>query len=321
MKPSRLTVLLVCLAFAPFNAVAQTWPAKPLKAIVPFAAGSPTDIVPRLVFEQISTQIGQGIVVENRAGAGGTIGASVVAKAAPDGYTVLAPSSAHTIAPALYPNLGYDPARDFAAVAPLGNAPFVLVVTPDKGFKSVGDLVAAAKAKPGAFNFSSPGVGSASHLSAELFRLGAGVQAVHVPFKGGVEAMTEVIAGRMDFFFMALGAALPHIRDGKLSALAVNGPARSPALPDVPTLREAGFSKAENPTWFGLFLPAGTPQDVVDRLYRETAKALQQPKVRDKLTALGVDPMAMTSREFAAFVEMQIAADAALVKATGLRPK
>ena len=321
MKPIRLTVLSLCLALATFGAEAETWPAKPLKAIVPFAAGSLTDIVPRLVFDQLSQQIGQGIVVENRAGAGGTTGANAVAKAAPDGYTMLAPSSAYTIAPALHPNLGYDPVRDLAGVTPLGNAPFALVVTPGRGFKTVHDLVAAAKAKPGAMNFASPGVGSASHLSAELFRLSAGVQAIHVPFKGGVEAMTEVIAGRIDFFFMALGAALPHIRDGKLTALAVNGPARSPALPEVPTLRETGFGNADNPTWFGLFLPAGTPQDIVDRLYRETAKALQEPKVRNKLTALGVDPMAMTPREFTAFVDKQVAADAALVKAIGLKAK
>jgi tripartite-type tricarboxylate transporter receptor subunit TctC len=321
MKSIRLMVLSLCLTLAVCKAEAETWPAKPLKAVVPFAAGSLTDIVPRLIFEQLSQQIGQSIVVENRPGAGGTTGANAVAKAAHDGYTMLAPSSAYTIAPALYPNLGYDPARDFAAVTPLGSAPFVLVVTPGRGFKTVRDLVAAAKAKPSAMNFASPGVGSASHLSAELFRLSAGIQAVHVPFKGGVEAMTEVIAGRIDFFFMALGAALPHIRDGKLTALAVNGPARSTALPDVPTLQEAGFGNAENPTWFGLFLPAGTPQHIVDRLHRETVKALQAPKVRDKLAALGVDPMAMTPREFTAFVEKQIATDAALVKAIGLREK
>jgi tripartite-type tricarboxylate transporter receptor subunit TctC len=319
MKPLRLTVLSLCLALATLNAEAQTWPAKPLKAVVPFAAGSLTDIVPRLVFEQLATQIGQGIVVENRPGAGGTIGANVVAKAVPDGYTVLAPSSALTIAPALYPNLGYHPARDFAAVAPLGIAPFVLVVNSDRGFSTVRDLVTAAKAKPGAFNFSSPGVGSASHLSAELFRLSAGVQAVHVPFKGGVEAMTEVIAGRIDFFFMAMGAALPHIRDGKLTALAVNGTKRSAALPEVPTLQEAGFNNAENPTWFGLFLPAGTPREIVDKLHHETLKALQEPKVREKLARLGVDPMVMTLQEFDAYVAKQVAADGALVKAIGLK--
>src|SRR5262245_13777619 len=169
----------------------QTWPTKPLRAIVPIAAGSLTDIVPRAVFDHLSAQIGQSIVVENRPGAGQTIGTTLVAKAPPDGYTILATSSGHTIASSLYPNLAYDPAQDFAAVAPLGVSPFVLVVQPGRGFKTVRDLVAAAKAKPGAFNFSSPGVGTASHMSAERFRLSAGVQAVHVPFKGGVEAMTE----------------------------------------------------------------------------------------------------------------------------------
>ena len=307
------------LGLATMDAQAQTWPTKPLRAIVPIAAGSVVDIVPRVVFEQLSTQLGQSIVVENRPGAGQTIGANLVAKADPDGYTVLVNSSAHTIAPARYANLSYHPARDFAAVAPLGVTPFVLVVPPSRGFKTARDFVAAAKAKPGAFNFSSPGVGSASHLSAERFRLSAGVQATHVPFKGGVEAMTEVIAGRIDFFFMALGAALPHIRDGKLTALAVNGATRSAALPDVPTIAEAGFANAEYPTWLGLFLPAGTPREIVDRLHRETLKALQEPKVRDKLATLGVDPMAMAPKEFDAYVENQIAIDAALVKAIGLK--
>ncbi len=319
MKSIPLPVLSLCLVLATLKAEAQTWPAKPLKAVVPFAAGSLIDVVPRLVFEQLSTQIGQGIVVENRPGAGGTIGANVVAKAAPDGYTVLVTSSAHTIAPALNPNLSYLPARDFAAVTPLGITPFVLVVNPDRGFSTVRDLVTAAKAKPGAFNFSSPGVGSASHLSAELFQLSAGVQAVHVPFKGGVEAMTEVIAGRVDFFFVAMGAALPYIRDGKLTALAVNSNKRTAALPGVPTLQEAGFANAENPTWFGLFLPAGTPREIIDKLHHETLKALQESRVQEKLATLGVDPMMMTPQEFDAYVNKQVAADAALVKAIGLK--
>jgi tripartite-type tricarboxylate transporter receptor subunit TctC len=204
-------------------------------------------------------------------------------------------------------------------VAPLGMTPFVLVVNPDRGFSTVRDLVTAAKAKPGAFNFSSPGVGSASHLSAELFQLRAGVQAVHVPFKGGVEAMTEVIAGRVDFFFVAMGAALPYIRDGKLTALAVNSNKRTAALPGVPTLQEAGFANAENPTWFGLFLPAGTPREIIDKLHHETLKALQEARVQEKLATLGVDPMMMTPQEFDAYVNKQVAADAALVKAIGLK--
>jgi tripartite-type tricarboxylate transporter receptor subunit TctC len=321
MKPFR--VMLICalvLSAATFSAEAQTWPTKPLRAIVPIAAGSVLDIVPRVVFEQLSAQVGQSIVVENRPGAGGTIGSSFVAKAAPDGYTVLVNSSAHTIAPSRYANLGYDPARDFAAVALLGVSPFVLVVPPTRGFKTARDLVAAAKAKLGAFNFASPGVGTASHLSAERFRLSAGVQATHVPFKGGVEAMTEVMTGRIDFFFVALGAALPHIRDGKLTALAVNSATRSAALPDVPTIAESGFNNAECPTWLGLFLPAATPREIVDKLHQETVKALQEAKVREKLATLGVDPMVMTPKEFDAYVEKEIAADAALVKAIGLRP-
>lgn len=314
-------VIVLGLFLTGFEAEAQTWPAKPLKAVVPFAAGSAIDIVPRVVFEQLSTQLGQSIVVENRGGAGGTIATSLVAKADADGYTLLATSSAHTIAPSLYATLSYDPSRDFAAVIPLGSTPFVLVAPPEKGFKTVRDLVTAAIAKPGAFNFASVGVGSASHLSAERFRLSSGLQAVHVPFKGGPEAMTEVIAGRIDFFFVATGAALPQIQDGKLTALAVNGAKRSPALPAVPTMQEAGFNNAEYPTWFGLFLPAKTPRDIVDRLHRETLKALQEPKVRDKLATLGVEPMIMNSRDFDAHVDKEIAINAALVKAVGLKAK
>jgi tripartite-type tricarboxylate transporter receptor subunit TctC len=322
MKPFRvMLVSALVLPAAIFKAEAQTWPTKPLRAIVPIAAGSVLDIVPRVVFEQLSKQLGQSIVVENRPGAGGTIGSSYVAKAAPDGYTILVNSSAHTIAPARYGNLGYDPARDFSAVAPLGVSPFVLVASPGRGFETVRDLVAAAKAKPGAFNFASPGFGTASHLSAERFRLSSGVHATHVPFKGGVEAMTEVMAGRIDFFFVALGAALPHIRDGKLSALAVNSATRSAALPEVPTIQEAGFHDAEYPTWFGLFLPAGTPREIVDKLHRETLTALQEPKVREKLAALGMEPMVMTPKELDAYVEREIISDAALVKSIGLKPE
>lgn len=320
MKPIRAVVVsALCLSCSILVAEAETWPSKPLRAIVPIAAGSSVDIVARVVMEQLSTQLGQSIIVENRPGAGQTIGAGFVAKADPDGYTLLVNSSAHTIAPALFPSLNYDPGRDFVAVAPLGVTPFVLVVAPNRGFKSAADLVVAAQAKPGTFNFSSPGVGSGSHLSAERFRRSAGVDAVHVPFKGGVEAMTEVIAGRIDFFFVVLGPALPFIREGKLGALAVNGAQRSVALPDVPTIQEAGFKNAENPTWFGLFLPARTPFDIVEKLRRETLKALEEPKVRDKLAMLGVDPMTMSQQAFGPFVANEIAADAELVKAIGLK--
>ena len=309
------------LGLATVETVAQTWPTRPVKAIVPIGAGSVIDIVPRVVFEQLATQLGQAIFVENRPGAGHTMGAGAVARSEPDGHTLLVNSAAHAIAPSLHANLSYHPARDFAAVVPLGVTPFVLVVRPDRGFRTVRDLVAAANAKPGAFNFSSPGVGSASHLSAERFRLSAGVAAVHVPFKGGAEMMTELVAGRIDFAFLALGAALPLIRDGKLAALAVNGATRSSALPDVPTIRQAGFDDAEYPMWFGIFLPARAPREIVDKLHRETLEALQAPKVKDKLAALGVDPMVMTPTQFDALVEREVAVNAALVDAIGLKPQ
>jgi len=317
---TKWPVLLGLLGFvlAPPQVAAQTWPAKPLTAIVPYGAGSTTDIVPRLVFDQLSSQLGQRIVVENHPGAGGTLGAAVVAKSKPDGYTMLVNSSAHTISPSLYPNLSYDPARDFAAVIPLGISANVLVVSPAKGWKTVGDLVAAARAKPGAMNFASVGVGSATHLSAERFVHSAGIKAVHVPFKGGAEAMTEVIAGRIDFFFGPVGLVLSHVREGSLAALVVNAASRSSALPDVPTTKEAGFSDAEYPIWFAVFLPAKAPRAIVGKLHDEILKALQSPNVKEKLASLGVDPMVMASAEFQALVEKEIGTDAALAKAAGL---
>lgn len=322
MKQRIVTMLFAMgLGVAAAQAHAQTWPTKSIKAVVPIAPGSVIDIVPRAVFAQLAAQLGQAIVVENRPGAGQTLGAGAVARSDPDGYTLLVNSSAHAIAPALHPNLAYRPAQDFAAVAPLGVTPFVLVVSPERGLKAARDLVAAAAAKPDTFNFSSPGVGSASHLSAERFRLSAGVAAVHVPFKGGADMITEVMAGRIDFAFVALGAALPQIRAGKLAALAVNSIARSSALPDVPTLREAGFSDAEYPMWLGLFLPARTPREIVDKLHRETLKALQAPGMKGKLAALGVDPMVMTPTEFDALVNNEIRMNAGLVKAIGLKPE
>jgi tripartite-type tricarboxylate transporter receptor subunit TctC len=314
--PMLLSLLSFVLASP--QVAAQTWPAKPLTAIVPYGAGSTTDIVPRLVFEQLSSQLGQSIVVENRAGAGGTLGAVVVAKSPPDGYTMLVNSSAHTISPSLYPNLGYHPARDFVAVIPLGVSANVLVVPPARGWKTVSDLVAAARAKPGLMNFASVGVGSATHLSAERFMRSAGIKAVHVPYKGGAEALTEVIGGRIDFFFGPVGLVLPYVQEGSLAALAVNTAARANALPGVPTTQEAGFSDAEYPIWFGVFLPAKTPREIVSKLHDETLRALQSPKVKERLASLGVDPMIMTSDEFQALVEQDIDTNAALAKAASL---
>lgn len=321
MKRYLLAISAFALPLFVFDAAAQAWPTKPLRAIVPVGAASSTDIVHRLVLEQLSGQLGQPIVVENRVGAGGTIGSAAVAKSEPDGYTILAHGSAHTIAPALYKSLPYHPARDFVAVVPIGISPSVLVVSHAKGVNSVAELVAAAKARPGALNFSSVGIGTATHLSAERFGSSAGIQVVHVPFKGGAEAMLEVIAGRVEFFFGPVALVLPQIHGGKLRALAVNGSSRSTVLPDVPTLREAGINEAEYAIWFALFVPAKTPSDIVNRLNRETLNALQAPKVREKLAALGVDPMVMSPAEFAAHVEKEIVLSATLAQLAGLKPE
>lgn len=321
MKTNYLLLLpALSIALSATEAQAQAWPRKPLRAIVPFAVGSSTDIVPRVVFEQLSQQLGQPIVVENRTGAGGTIGTALVARAEPDGYTLVVQGTAHTIAPAFYRNLSYDPSRDFAAVVPLGISAQALVISPAKGLKTVGAFVSAAKAKPGAFNFSSVGVGTATHLAAERFRASAGVDALHVPFKGGAEAMSEAVAGRVEFFFGPVGLVLQHVREGRLVALVVNGTKRAAALPAVPTMMESGFANAEYPIWYGLFLPAKTPRAIVDRLHHETVKALATPRTHERLATLAVDPMIMTPKEFDAHVQKEISINAALVKAIGITP-
>ena len=315
-----LALLLATLALAVGNhAHAQTWPAKPLVAVVPVGAGSLADTIARVVLDRLASQLGQPIIVENRTGAGGTIGAAFVAKSPADGYTLLIHSNAHTIAPALYPSLSYDPARDFAAVAPLGISPLVLVVSASKGFKTVGDLIAAGKAKPNSLTFASVGVGTATHLSAERFRASTGINAVHVPFRGGPQAVAEVNAGRVDFFFGPVGLVLPQIRDGKLVPLVVNGYRRSAALPNVPTTSEVGLANAEFPIWFGMFAPAQTPRAIVDKLHDQTLRAEQTGDVKDKLARLAVDPMTMTADQFVAFVAKEVAANAALVKMAGIK--
>ena len=302
----------------PRLARAQAWPAKqPIRAMIPFSAGSTLDIVGRIVLEPLSTQLGQTIVVENRGGAGGTIGTAAVAKAEPDGYTVLINASAHSAAPAAYPNAAYDPARDFSAVIPFGTVPNVAVIAPAKGIKSLQELVAAAKA--GSFTYASAGVGSATHWAAERLRVSAGFAATHVPFRGGPEALTEVVTGRVDFTCMGMAAALAFIRDGKLIPLAVSSAKRSSALPDVPTTLELGFADSDYNYWMGLFVPANTPRPVIDRLYQETAKALQAQAVVEKFKPQGIEPMPMSSADFDALIKKEIAANIALVKAAGLK--
>jgi tripartite-type tricarboxylate transporter receptor subunit TctC len=272
----------------------------------------------RLVLEQVSTQLGQPIVVDNRPGAGNTIGMGAVAKAEPDGYTILANSSTHTVTPATRSNLGFE-ISDLAPIIPLGNMPVVMCFNPSKGYKKLSDFVAWAKANPGAANYASAGAGNSSHLNGERFRTAAGFQAVHLPFKGAPEAMTEVIAGRADFYFSPLVNALPFLKDGKLQALAVSGSARASALPDVPTTVEAGYPNSEYNFWAGIFTPAKVPAEIRARLYAETAKALAQPAVRDKLKNLGADPMPITSEQYAALVKQEIETNTVLVKMVGIK--
>jgi tripartite-type tricarboxylate transporter receptor subunit TctC len=294
------------------------WPTRPIRVILPFAPGTGTDVVCRLVFNQLSIQLGQQIVVENRGGAGGTLGTAAVAHADPDGYTVLAHSTTLAITPAIYKNLNYDVVRDLVPVAPFGRMPTVLVMAPSKGIKTVQAFVAAAKAKPNTFTFASAGVGSTTHLTAERFRLSAGFQAIHVPFRGG-GFRPEVASGRVDFAFSPIAVAVPDIRDGRLLALAVSGKQRSATLPDTPTTLEAGYPNSDYALWVGIFLPAKTPAHIVERLNRETLKALQTPSLRDRLATLDVEPMPMTPAEFGTFVKEDIAVQGALAKAAGLK--
>ncbi|HKA73026.1 MAG TPA: tripartite tricarboxylate transporter substrate binding protein [Xanthobacteraceae bacterium] len=300
------------------EAYAQAWPNKPLHVIVPVTAGSAIDIIARTVSDQLAARLGQPVVVENRTGAGGTIGAASVAKADPDGYTILVHSSAHVIAPSTFPNLPYDAGRDFSGVMPLANVPLVLIVAPEK-YKTIGGLVTYARAKPGGINYATVGAGAAAHLTAERFRLSAGFQAQQIPFRGAPEAITEVMAGRVDFFFSPTLPTLPLLRDNKLAALAVSSSRRASALPDVPTTVEAGYADSDYNFWIGMFVPAKTPRDVVDRLYRETAQVLQNAGVQEKLAALGAEPMAMTPQEFDSFLRDEIAMNARLVKAAGIK--
>jgi tripartite-type tricarboxylate transporter receptor subunit TctC len=314
----RSLVAAVLVLSSTLGALAQAWPVKPLRVIVPVTAGSAIDIIARTVSDQLAGPLAQPVVVENRTGAGGTIGAASVAKADPDGYTILVHSSAHAIAPSTFPNLPYDTGRDFAGVTPLANVPLVLVVSPSK-YQSISELVAKAKANPGTINSAPVGAGAAAHLTAERFRLSAGFEAQQIPFRGAPEAMTEVMAGRVDFFFSPTLPTLPLVQDGKLKAIAVSSSKRASALPEVPTTLEAGFANSDYNFWIGMFVPAKTPREIIDRLHQETAKVLQMPGVREKLAALGGEPMTMSANEFDAFLHAEIAMNAALVKAAGIK--
>jgi tripartite-type tricarboxylate transporter receptor subunit TctC len=312
-------VIAVAIAFAGIasNALGQGWPNRPIRVVVPFTAGSGSDIATRVVMEQLSKQLGQPVLVENRVGAGGTLGNNQVAKATPDGYTVLSTSSGYTSIPFIYKTLPYSNS-ELAPVTPLANQPLALIIAPSKNLATVAALVASAKANRDKVNFASGGIGSATHIAVEKFLLVAGIGGTHIPFKGAAEVLTEVGTGRVDFAFIPILSSLSTIRDKKLLALAVSASERSSILPEVPTIREAGFPDALYNFWVGLLVPAKTPKDIIARLHEETTKALKEPEVAARLARSGAEPMFMNPQQFEAYLAQEIAADEKIVKAAGL---
>jgi len=314
----RLSIAAAALLLAG-SVLAQGYPAKPIKFVVPFSAGSATDIVARTVGEAMGKSLGQTILVENKLGAGGTIATAQVAKSEPDGYTVLIHSSGHALNPSLYPNLGYDTLKDLTGVTTLAAIPNVLVVNPAKGWKTQAELIAAVKAKPGIFNYASAGIGSGTHLNAEIFRLQAGIDALHVPYKGTPDAMTNVIGGANDWFFAPLASALPLIRDGRLLALSVSTKTRASNLPQVPTSIEAGLPDSDYTLWVGMIVPSGTPAAVVKKLHDEALKALATPELKERMAKLGADPFTMSPDAFNAYIKTEMDVAARIVKAANLK--
>ena len=316
----RTAASLAALAVAlPFAASAQSgYPNKPVRVIVPFAAGSTTDIIARAISDKMAQSMGQPVVVENKGGASGTIGQAQVATAAPDGYTIMIHSSSHTVSPHTFAKLPFDTLADFAPVTPISSTPNVLVIAPAKNIKTLQELLAAARANPGKMNFASAGQGSATHLNAEKFKLAAKIDAQNIPFKGSAEAVTEVMAGRVDYYFSPIAPVIGQIRNGQLVPLAVGSPQRAAALPNVPTTAEAGVPGSEFNFWIGMFAPEKTPREIVDRLQAEVVKALATPEVKERFTALGADAWTLKPAEFDAYVRDEVKSNAALVKAAGL---
>jgi tripartite-type tricarboxylate transporter receptor subunit TctC len=308
-------------ALAMGAAWAQGSPGKPITFVVPFTAGSGTDIVARLVAETMQRNMGQTIVVENRPGAGGSIASAQVARAEADGHTVLIPSSSHAVNPAVYPNLPYDTLRDFVGVTALAALPNVMLTAPGKGYKTVADVVAAAKAKPGQLNYASAGIGSATHLNAEKFRLQAGIEATHVPYRGTPEALADVMGERVDWFFSPLSSALPLIREGKVVPLAVSTATRHAALPNVPTTVEAGVPGSDFVFWVGMVVSAKTPPAQIERLHAEASKALADPTVVERLGRQGAVAYPLSTADFNQFIRTEMDAAARIARAANLKPQ
>ena len=320
MNQLKFAVFAALAAFA-LQGQAQNYPTKPVRLVIAFTPGSSTDIIGRVVAAKLSEFWGQPVLAENRVGAGGSIGSAAVVKMAPDGYTLLANSSAHVANPSIYASLPYDTLKDFTNLAPLAGGPNVLFVGPETGWKTVGDFIAAAKAKPGQLNFSSAGIGSGTHFNLEKLKLMAGINVTHIPYKGTPEAIADTIAGRVCCYFAPINAALPHVRGGRAVALAVSSAKRSSLLPAVPTIAEGGVPGFDYTLWVGLWGPPGMPADVVDKINKDVNRALASPDLAEKLTNLGTLPMNMSSAEFTQFVRREVEDTARVLKAAGIKPQ
>lgn len=311
---------LTAAGIATGSAAAQDWPTKTVRVIVPFSAGSATDVVPRIIFEQVQAQTGQTIVVENRPGAGFTVGVGAVKSAPADGYTILVHSNAFVTSPAVQ-KVNWDPVKDFSGITPLANVPMVLVISPDKKVDTLKQLIDQAKAKPGSLNYAAAGIGSPPHLTMERFRLAAGFTGQLVPFKGAPEALTEVSTGRVDVYFSPLAPAMSLIQSGKLKPLAVSSMKRAAALPDVPTTTEAGFKDSDFDFYVGMYVPKQTPRAVVAKMHAEVVKALNVPAVKEKLTKIGAEPLIFQPEAFDARLAKEAPLAETLAKAVGIAKK
>jgi tripartite-type tricarboxylate transporter receptor subunit TctC len=324
MNSKALAILatLALAALGPSQAFAQTYPTKPVRLIVPFPPGGSTDIVARIVAQKLGERIGQPLVVENRGGAGGTIGTEVVAKAAPDGYILgFASTSTHAVAPAVYTKLGYDPVKDFAPISLVAVTPYLLVVNPKVEVKSLKEFVAYVKERPGKLNYASAGTGSTTHLAMEMLKSAAGLFILHIPYNGNGPAGTAVIAGDVEFLFGSLPAVLPHAKSGRVRPLAVGTPKRSPSLPDVPTVAESGFAGFDASLWLAIMAPAGTPVPVVDRLHQEIVAVVRSPDAAEALSKAGAEPITSTPTELANMVKDGVLKYAKAVKQAGVQPE
>jgi len=313
-------LLITVAAFVISPAIAETWPTRPIRFIVPFAPGGGGDVVGRIIGQRMSEQLGKPLIIDNRAGGGGTLGCELAAKAAPDGYTLLLGNVGPiAVGPALYPKLAYDPVRDFAPVTMIASFPNLLVANPGLPFKTVPELVAYAKSRPGTLNFASAGAGTSTHLAGELFKSVAGIDVVHVPYKGGAAAMTDIIAGQVAYYFGTMPSSMPLAKAGKLRALAVTSLTRSPAAPEVPTIAESGYPKFETAAWYGLMFPTGTSREIVARTNAATMVVLALPDIRERLVHEGSEPLGSTPAQFGAYIKAEIAKWSGVVKAAHLK--